>query len=444
MPTTTVEERQPNLNPSPNNKNSTVPHGGKRWWIWLIVLAAIGYAGWHYRGVFASSSSSTSSSSTGAGRGGRGSGGAVPVSVATAVRGDIPVYLRNIGTVTAFNTVTVHSRVDGQLINVAFQEGQFVHAGDLLAELDPRPFQMQLEQAEGTLAHDTALLNDAKTNLVRYTDLFQQGITTKQQMDTQRATVDQYDGALKSDQAQIDTAKLQLVYCRITAPISGRVGLRLVDLGNIVHAADAGGLVVITQVQPITVLVSLPQESLPDVFSQVRAGTQLPVDAYDQDGVSKLATGKVLTIDNAIDPTTGTYKLKAVFDNEDNHLFPNQFVNIQVLVGKKQGVTIVPSTAIQRGPQGTFVYVVASNSTATIRPVKESITEGTQVGLSDGLQPGENVVVDGQDKLQDGTKVDAHASTPTPNPSTPNTPPAQNSKAPSSKAPAPATGSGKK
>jgi multidrug efflux system membrane fusion protein len=444
MPTTTVEERQPNLNPSPNNENSNAPHGGKRWWIWLIVLAALGYAGWHYRGVFASSTSSTSSSSTGAGRGGRGSGGAVPVSVATAVRGDIPVYLRNIGTVTAFNTVTVHSRVDGQLINVAFQEGQFVHAGDLLAELDPRPFQMQLEQAEGTLAHDTALLNDAKTNLVRYTDLFQQGITTKQQMDTQRATVDQYDGALKSDQAQIDTAKLQLVYCRITAPISGRVGLRLVDLGNIVHAADAGGLVVITQVQPIAVLVSLPQESLHDVFAQVRAGTQLPVDAYDQDGVSKLATGKVLTIDNAIDPTTGTYKLKAVFDNEDNHLFPNQFVNIQVLVGKKQGVTIVPSTAIQRGPQGTFVYVVGSNSTATIRPVKESITEGTQVGLSDGLQPGENVVVDGQDKLQDGTKVDAHASTPAPNPSTPNTPPAQNSKAPSSKAPAPAAGSGKK
>jgi multidrug efflux system membrane fusion protein len=443
MPTNSVEERQPNLNPSPNDKNSTAPRAKRSRWIWLIVLAALGYAGWHYRGVFASNSSSTSSSSTGGGRGGKGGGGAVPVSFATAVRGDIPIYLRNIGTVTAFNTVTVHSRVDGQLINVAFQEGQFVHAGDLLAELDPRPFQMQLEQAEGTLAHDVALLNDAKTNLVRYTDLFQQGITTKQQMDTQKATVDQYDGAIKSDQAQIDTAKLQLVYCRITAPISGRVGLRLVDLGNIVHAADVGGLVVITQVQPIAVLVSFPQESLPDVFTQVRAGNQLPVDAYDQDGVSKLATGKLLTIDNAIDPTTGTYKLKAVFDNEDNHLFPNQFVNIQVLVGKKQGITIVPSTAIQRGPQGTFVYVVGSNNIASIRTVKESITEGTQVGLSDGLQPGENVVVDGQDKLQDGTKVDAHASTPTPNTPTPNTP-APNSKASSSKAPAPVAGSGKK
>ncbi len=365
------------------------------------------------------------------------------MSIATAVRGDIPVYLRNIGTVTAFNTVTVHTRVDGQLINVAFQEGQFVHAGDLLAELDPRPFQMQLEQAEGTLAHDTALLNDAKANLARYAELYKEGVIPKQQYDTQGASVGQYDGAIKSDQAQIDTAKLQIIYCHITSPISGRVGLRLVDLGNIVHATDANGLVVITQVQPIAVLVSLPQESLPDVFAQVRAGNQLPVDAYDQDGITKIASGKLLTIDNAIDPTTGTYRLKAEFDNEDNHLFPNQFVNIRVLVGKKEGITIVPSTAIQRGPQGTFVFVVGSSGIASIRTVKESITEGNQVGLSDGLQPGENVVVDGQDKLQDGTKVDAHASSPAPSSSTPNTP-TPSSKAPSSKAPAPAPGNSKK
>ncbi len=426
MPTPMTEERERNLHQSQDDRISGAPRKKGRWWIWLIVLAALGYGGWHFRGVFASSSSSTSTSASGAGRGGRGTGGAVPVSVATAVRGDVPLYLRNIGTVTAFNTVTVHTRVDGQLINVAFQEGQFVHAGDLLAELDPRPFQTQLEQAEGTLAHDIALRNDASVNYDRYSDLYKQGVVPKQQMDTQKATVDQYDGAIKSDQAMIDTAKLQLIYCKVIAPIGGRVGLRLVDLGNIVHAADAGGLVVITQVQPITVLVSLPQETLPDVFKQVRAGVQLPVDAFDETGVNKLASGKLLTIDNAIDPTTGTYKLKAVFDNEDNHLFPNQFVNVRVLVGNKQGLTIVPSTAIQRGPQGTFVYIMNSNGTVSIRTVKEAITEGTQTGLSDGLQPGDVVVVDGQDKLQDGTKVDARtnsstSSSPAPAPAAANT-----------------------
>lgn len=428
------------MNLSPNDRNSSAPRPKRRWWIWLIVLAALGYGAWHYRAFFngSSSSASTSSAGAGAGRGGRGGGGAVPVSVETAVRGDIPVYLRNVGTVTAFNTVTVHSRVDGQLVNVAFQEGQFVHEGDLLAELDRRPFEAQLEQAEGALAHDTALRNDANVNFQRYADLFKQGVVPKQQMDTQKATVDQYDGAIKSDQAMIDTAKLQLVYCRITAPIGGRVGLRLVDVGNIVHAADANGLVVIAQVQPISALVALPQETLPDVFKQVRAGVQLPVDAYDEDGVTKLASGKLLTIDNAIDPTTGTYKLKAAFGNEDNHLFPNQFVNIRVLVGKKDGLTIVPSTAIQRGPQGTFAYVLNSNGTVSIRIVKEAITEGSQVGLSDGLQPGEVVVVDGQDKLQDGTKVDAHANSQSPAPSAPK------STAPKSPAPAPKAGSGKK
>jgi multidrug efflux system membrane fusion protein len=292
---------------------------------------------------------------------------------------------------------------------------------------------MQLEQAEGTLAHDTALLNDAKANLARYAELYKEGVIPKQQYDTQGASVGQYDGAIKSDQAQIDTAKLQIIYCHITSPITGRVGLRLVDAGNIVHAADANGLVVITQVQPITVLVSLPQKSLPDVFKQVRAGVQLPVDAYDEDGVNKLATGKLLTIDNTIDPTTDTYKLKAVFENQDNLLFPNQFVNVSVLVGSQKGLTIVPATAIQRGPQGTFVFVANSNGTVSIRVVTQSVAEGTQVGISAGLQPGEVVVVDGQDKLQDGTKIDAHASTP-----------AQGTPAQKPPAPAPAARGGKK
>jgi len=412
MATPTVDD-QPRKMKESIEENSGTARPRKYWWLWLIILGALGYGAWHYRGVFASGSSATSTS--GAARGGRGGANAgVPVGVATATRGDIPIYLGNLGSVVAFNTVTVRSRVDGQLINVAFQEGQFVHAGDLLAELDPRPFQVQLEQAEGQLAHDAALLKDANTNLVRYTDLYQQGVIPKQQLDTQGATVAQYDGAIKSDQAQIDNAKLQLVYCRITAPIGGRVGLRLVDAGNIVHATDVNGLVIITQLQPIAATFSLPQRSLPDVYGKLRAGAQLTVEAWDQDGINKLATGKLLTIDNTIDPTTGTYKLKAAFDNEDNHLFPNQFINARLLVGVQQGLTIIPSPAIQRGPQGTFVYVVTANGTATVRPVTQTISEGNQTGLSAGLQPGEVIVVDGQDKLQEGTKVEAHQASPAP------------------------------
>jgi multidrug efflux system membrane fusion protein len=410
MPTPTIEERQRNVNPSHDDVNSKAPRPKRYWWIWLIVLAALGYGGWHYRGVFASGASSTPAA--GAGRGGRGGGGAVPVSVATAVRGDIPIYLRGLGSAEAFNTVTVRSRVDGQLINVAFQEGQVVHAGDLLAEIDPRPFKVQLEQAEGTLAHDTALLNDAKTNLARYTDLFQEGVIPKQQLDTQRANVAQFEGAIKSDQAQIDNANLQLTYSRITSPITGRIGLRIVDMGNMIHATDQNGLVVITQLQPIAVLFSLPQDSLPDVFKRLRAGEQLTVEAFDRDNTTKLATGKLLTIDNEIDSTTGTFKLKAAFNNEDYHLFPNQFLNIRLQLGNKQGLTIVPATAIQRGPQGSYVYAVTPNGTATVKQVTISISEGNQVGLTAGLQPGDTVVTDGQDKLQEGTKVDTHQASP--------------------------------
>ena len=343
------------------------------------------------------------------------------------------VYFNGLGTVTAFNTVTVRSRVDGQIVNVAFREGQFVHEGDVLVQIDPRPFQVQLEQAEGQLAKDQAQRKDAEVNLERYKLLFNEGVIPKQQLDTQAALVGQFDGAIKSDQSQVDNAKLQLTYCRITAPINGRVGLRLVDPGNIVHANDTNGLVVITQLQPIAVLFSLPQDELPQVSAKLRAGIQLTVDAYDRDDTLKIATGKLLTMDNEIDPTTGTYKLKAVFSNADNALFPNQFVNVHLLVDTMHDLTIVPAPAIQRGPQGTYVYAVASDNSVKIRPVTIAQTTGNRIGLSGGLNGGELVVVDGQDKLQDGSKVNptvANGNGAAASPAAPSTPPNPGAPAP--------------
>ncbi|HEV2194763.1 MAG TPA: MdtA/MuxA family multidrug efflux RND transporter periplasmic adaptor subunit [Candidatus Acidoferrum sp.] len=377
------------------------------WWLWVLVIAGIIVGVWYFRARTTSEAANSSSpSAAGRGRGGAGAGGfVVPVVVAAAQHGDLPVYFNGVGNVTAFNTVTLHSRVDGQLVNVAFREGQFVHEGDLLVQIDPRPFQVQLEQAEGQLAKDQAQRKDAQVNFERYKLLFQEGVIPQQQLDTQGALVGQFDGAIKSDQSQIDNAKLQLVYCRITAPISGRVGLRLVDPGNIVHASDPNGLLVITQLQPIAVLFSLPQDELPQVNTKLRAGVQLLVDAYTHDDMQKIAAGKLLTIDNQIDATTGTYRLKAVFDNKDNSLFPNQFVNVHLLVDTKRDLTIVPAPAIQRGPQGTYVYAVGADNTVKIHPVTIAQTTGNNVGLSSGINTGDVVVIDGQDKLQDGSKV---------------------------------------
>src|SRR5712692_6932017 len=384
-----------------------------RWWLWVLIVGAVAIGVWYLRGsrVASEAANSAGPAAAGKGKGGPGMGNfVVPVVVATAQRGDLPVYFNGLGTVTAFNTVTVRSRVDGQLVSVAFKEGQFVHQGDLLAQIDPRPFQVQLEQALGQLAKDQAQRKDAEVNFERFKLLFKEGVIPQQQLDTQGALVGQVDGAITSDQSQIDNAKLQLTYSRITAPISGRIGLRLVDAGNIVHASDTTGLLVITQLQPISVIFSPPQDQLPQVNAKLHSGIQLVVDAYDRDDTAKIASGKLQTIDNQIDLTTGTYKLKSMFTNGDNSLFPNQFVNVHLLVDTKHNLTIVPAAAIQRGPQGTYLYAVAKDpatkdTIAKIYSVTIAQTTGNSVGLSAGLNPGDVVVIDGQDKLQDGTKI---------------------------------------
>jgi multidrug efflux system membrane fusion protein len=398
--------------PLPGQHGTTPPSSGKSkkrgliWVVFLLMVAGVaGYAVWR-AGQPNSTPRGQGGGGGGFGGGGRGAAlGPVPVVVTKVARSSIPVYLNGLGNVTAFYTVTVKSRVDGQLMKVDFNEGDLVKEGQVLLEIDPRPYQVQLELAQATLAHDQALLANAKVDFDRYQLLVKTDAIPSQQLDTQKALVAQYEATIKQDQANIDNARLELTYSKITAPITGVVGLRLVDPGNIVHASDASGMVVITQLQPISVLFTIPEDSLPQVTQKLRAGAHLPADAYNRDNSKKLASGMLVTLDNQIDSTTGTSKLKAVFGNQDNSLFPQQFVNIRLLVDTLTNQLVVPNVAVQSGQQGTFVYVVDADSRVHLKTVQVGITDAASTDVLGGLSDGDQVVIDGTDRLIEGAVV---------------------------------------
>jgi len=382
----------------------------QRWRMWLVVLvvAIIGIYYWTGR---SSTDSSTAASPV--------AHPIVPVAAVPAKLGDLKQYISAIGTVTPYNTVTVKSRVDGQLVKVNFTEGQIVKAGDLLAEIDPRPYQVQFTQAEGTLAKDLASLENNKILLARDKELYEQKVIARQDLDNQQALVGQFAGSIESDKGVVDNAKLQLTYSRITSPITGRVGLRLVDAGNIIHATDATGLAVITQLQPIAVDFAIPEDDLPSLETAMKANPQLPVTAYDRDLKHKLAEGTLLTTDNQIDQSTGTIKLKAAFPNDDNALFPNQFVNARLLVNTIQNTILIPAAGLQRSQQGSFVYVVKPDNTVEMRPVTVGATQSDVVSIDKGLAAGDRVVTDGVDKLQQGSHVSVQTAAIPPGSATP-------------------------
>ncbi len=391
---------RPQETPSPSTSEKRGGWGGLM--TLLLVVAASG-TGWYYRaslmpylepllhpkGTVATKSAART----------------IPVVTAVVKQRDMDVFLNGLGTVTALQTVTVRSRVEGELVKVAFTEGQMVQEGDLLAEIDPRPFEVQRDQAAGQLARDTATLKAAQVTLERFEKLVATNSVTPQEIDNQVALVQQTEGMIKTDKAAVANAELQLTYCKITAPFSGRIGLRLVDRGNIVRANDPTGIAVITQVQPIAVVFTIPQDDIYRVQKQMRIGTPLTVDAYDRDFRTRLATGKLLATDNQVDPATGTLRLKAIFEYSDNALFPNQFVNTRLLVDTKKGALIVPTAAVQRGPTSTFVYAVKADDTVEQRTVVVGPSEGTETAIESGLKVGELVVTDGIDKLQPGAKI---------------------------------------
>jgi multidrug efflux system membrane fusion protein len=369
-------------------------------WKWLAIPILLGLLIWILVSRHGSASAKSHAQPSGP--------PAVPVVAVQAYRGDIGVYFTGLGAVTPVYTVTIRTQVNGELMHVYFQEGQIVHKGELLAEVDPRPYQVQLTQAEGQLLKDQAALENARIDLTRYTTLLTQNAVPEQTVATQKALILQDEGTVKTDQGMIDSAKLNLVYCRITSPIDGRVGLRLVDPGNIVHTTDTNGLMVITQLEPITVIFTISEDQVPTVLQKMRAKQPLRVDAYDRDLKTKLAEGQLTTLDNQIDQTTGTLRLRATFPNKGDVLFPNQFVNARLLVDEKHGVTLVPSVAIQRNSQETYVYLVKLDQTVTVRQVTVGTTEGGESQVDSGLSPGDTVVTTGVDKLQEGTKVAAH------------------------------------
>jgi multidrug efflux system membrane fusion protein len=371
--------------------------------VWVIFLAALGALGYYGYKAWAEQAAAKGAKGPPAAK-------ATPVVTAVAGKGNLDLYLKEIGTVTPLNSVTVKSRVDGQIMKIGFVEGQAVKEGDLIAEIDPRPFHVQLAQAQAQLARDEATLKNARADLARYREAAD--TVTKQQMDTQIALVEQDEAVLKTDQAMIDNAKLQIEYCHITAPIGGRIGLRQVDVGNMIRANDSTGIAVITQLQPINVTFSIPEGQIGRVVRAVSAAgdNRLKVDAYEENDVTRIASGVLTAIDNQVDPTTGTVRLKAEFPNADGSLFPNEFVRAHLLVETLRDVVLIPAAAAQIGPppNENFVYVVADDGTVELRNVKPGPTDDEQVVILDGVRPGEVVVTDGVDKLVPGAKVTVH------------------------------------
>jgi multidrug efflux system membrane fusion protein len=377
----------------------------RRWWLPVLLVLILGTGAFL---LLHQKPKAGAGNASGPGRGAGRGPGAIPVVAAKAQSGSIGVFITGLGQVTPLNTVTTRSRVDGQLMSVNFREGDLVRKGALLAKIDPGPYQAQVDQFEGQLTRDQAALRNAQIDLRRYETLLAQNAIPEQQLTTQQALVVQDQGNVKQDQGLLEGARVNLAYTRITAPITGRVGLRLVDPGNIIHASDTNGMLVITQVQPISVIFTVAEDQLPPIRLKLRAGQRLPVDAFDRDMKTKLASGVLTTIDNQIDPTTGTLRLRAIFDNRDDALFPNEFVNARLLLQEKRGVTLIPSAAVQRSTQTTFVYLIRPDSTVVSRPVVLGTTESGQSEIVSGLAPGDAVAMTGVDKLQDGSKVIPH------------------------------------
>jgi membrane fusion protein, multidrug efflux system len=378
----------------PLTRKRTAPKTGRRLGLLILVVVAVTVGWWIYGRQPAPQPARQNASAA-----------AMPVVAAPAVTGDIDITLNGLGTVTSLATVTIRSQISGQFVRIAYQEGQMINKGDLVAEIDSRPYELALAQAQGALERDQALLQTAELDLKRYQDLAKTNAIPRQQLDTQVSLVAQDKGLVIADQAQIDTQKLNIAYCHIIAPITGRAGLRLVDPGNYVTANDATGIVVLTQLRPISVIFTVAEDNLPQIVKRLRAGATLPVTAFDRSGAVKLATGVLKTLDNQIDTTTGTLKLRAEFANEDDSLFPNQFVNVQLLIDTLHNTTVVPTSAIQRGAPGTFVYLVNADNTVTVKPVTLGPSSAERIEIQSGLAPGDRVVIDGADKLRNGAKV---------------------------------------
>ena len=399
---------------APPRPRETPPQrsGSGKGWIWFLVIVLAAAAGYYfYSRASGKPGTATAPAAGSAASAARRGFGAVPVVAARAKKGDISVYVEALGNVTPLNTVTIKSRVDGQLMEVKYKEGDLVQQGAPLVEIDTRPYQVALEQAEGQLLRDQALLDNANVDLSRYAGLLKQNAIPEQQYATQKALVAQEEGVVKSDQGQIDAAKLNLTYCHIASPIAGRVGLRLVDAGNIVHASDSTGLLVITQIQPISVVFTISEDKLKSVLPRYFAHQQLLVEAWDRDAGTfsdpkkKIGTGSLYTIDNEIDQTTGTLRLRAVFPNSNDTLFPNQFVNVRLLVEQKHGVVLIPNGAMQITTENKYVFLVKPDSTVTVRNIVAGTTEGDQTEVMSGLNPGDVLVMQGVDKLNEGSKV---------------------------------------